>query len=120
MRARVAGRRLGEPGVDEAERDRVDGDVVAAPLLGQGLGQADHAGLGRGVVGLPGVAAQAGDGGDVDDLAAGYAVPCGRSSLAPEMTGWAARRIRNGAFRCTSRMASHCSSVIFWMTESQV
>ena len=36
------------------------------------------------------------------------------------MTGCAARRIRNGALRCTSRMASHCSSVIFWITESQV
>src|SRR5882757_781025 len=39
---------------------------------------------------------------------------------AAAMTGCAAHRIRNGALRCTSRMASHCSSVIFWITESQV
>ena len=51
----------------------------------------------------------------------GTGVPGRLASLtAAEITGWAARRIRNGALRCTSRMASHCSSVIFWTTESQV
>ena len=33
---------------------------------------------------------------------------------------WKARRTRKGAVRWTSRMAYHCSSLIFWMTESQV
>lgn len=54
-------------------------------------------------------------------LRQGTGAPLALASLtSPEMIGWAARRIRNGAFRWTSRMASHCSSVIFWMTESQV
>src|SRR5262245_13446880 len=35
------GERLGEPGLDVAEGDRVDRDVVAAELLGQRLGEAD-------------------------------------------------------------------------------
>ncbi|MND05909.1 hypothetical protein D3C83_269680 [compost metagenome] len=33
---------------------------------------------------------------------------------------WKARRTRNGAVRWTSRIAYHCSSLIFWITESQV
>jgi hypothetical protein len=32
----------------------------------------------------------------------------------------AARKIRNGAVRWTSSIAYHCSSVVFWMTLSQV
>ncbi len=47
--------------------------------------------------------------------------PCSRSRLtAALMTGWAARRMRNGAVRWTSMMSSHCWSVIFWMTLSHV
>jgi hypothetical protein len=36
------------------------------------------------------------------------------------ITGCAARRMRNGAVRCTSIIAYHCSSVIFCTTLSQV
>ena len=50
---------LGHPGVDEAERDGVDVDLVTAPLLGQRLGHADHTGLGRAVVRLPRIAVAA-------------------------------------------------------------
>lgn len=39
-------------GGDEAGRHRVGGDAAARPLARGGLGQADHAGLGRAVVGL--------------------------------------------------------------------
>ena len=60
---------LGEPGLDEAEGDRVDVDLERAPLLGERLRQADDAGLRRRVVGLAGVAHRARDRGDVDDLA---------------------------------------------------
>lgn len=40
-----------------------------APLLRDGLGEADDAGFGERVVGLPGVAVQARRRGDVDDVA---------------------------------------------------
>ncbi|MOA01415.1 hypothetical protein D3C78_1208230 [compost metagenome] len=50
------------------ESHGVDVDVVAPPLLGQRLGHAEDAGLGRGIVGLPGVAT-GGDRGNVDHLA---------------------------------------------------
>ncbi|MNG38558.1 hypothetical protein D3C84_1263160 [compost metagenome] len=36
------------------------------------------------------------------------------------MIGCAARRMRNGAVIWQSRMAYHCSSLIFWITLSQV
>src|SRR5690606_2537599 len=68
---------FGQSGPDQAERHRVDRDVVAAPLLGQGLGQVGYARLRGGVVGLPGVATQSGDRRDVDDLAAGHRLPVG-------------------------------------------
>src|SRR3989338_8477596 len=43
---------LGHVGVDEAGGDAVHGDVAAADLLREGFGEADHARLGSGVVGL--------------------------------------------------------------------
>jgi hypothetical protein len=58
-----------QPGLDEAEGHGIDVDLELAPFLGQRLGQADHPGLGRRVVDLPGVAHRAGDRADVDDLA---------------------------------------------------
>src|ERR1700761_5808327 len=63
------GQALGHVGLDEARRDAVDGDVAAAQLARQRARHARHAGLGRGVVGLAGVAAGAHDRGDVDDAA---------------------------------------------------
>ena len=53
-------------GGDEARGDRVDGHAAPRDLGGDGLGHADQAGLGRGVVGLPGVRARSDDRGDVD------------------------------------------------------
>ncbi|MNC37445.1 hypothetical protein D3C75_860110 [compost metagenome] len=70
--ALVASQRLGQSGIDETEGHGVDIDLQAAPLLGQGLGHADDAGLGGGVVGLTGVTAS-GHGGNVDDLAQHFA-----------------------------------------------
>ena len=58
---------------EEARADGVDGDVVLAPFGSRAPGEVDDRALGR-VVGqrlhLRRVAAQAGDGGDVDDAAA--------------------------------------------------
>ena len=54
--------------VDQAEGDDIAADVELCPLLGQ-VGQADKAGFGGRVVGLPIVAVLAGDGHDIDDLA---------------------------------------------------
>ena len=59
----------GEARLDEAEGDGIAVDLELTPLLGDGLGQAGHPGLGGGVVGLAGVAHRARDRGDVDDLA---------------------------------------------------
>ena len=50
-------------------RHAVDGDVAAADLLRQRLGEADQRRLGGGVVGLAGVAAAADHRGDLDDAA---------------------------------------------------
>src|SRR5690242_19873642 len=61
--------RLGEAGLDVAEGDGVDRDVVAAELLGQRFRQADDAGLAGRVVRLAGIAVDARGRGDVDDLA---------------------------------------------------
>ena len=61
--------RLRQPGLDEAEGDRVAVDLEPAPLLGERLGEADDAGLGGRVVDLAGVAHRPRDRGDVDDLA---------------------------------------------------
>lgn len=53
-----------------AERNGVDAHAeLRAPLLGQRLGQARHAGLGDRIVDLPGVAVRAARRGDVDDVA---------------------------------------------------
>ncbi len=60
---------VGHRAGDEAGRHAVDGDVTAGQFLGQGLGEADHAGLGGGVVGLAGIAGHADDRGDADDAA---------------------------------------------------
>src|SRR5271167_1973202 len=46
----------GHVGGDEVRRDRVRGDPELAQFLGERLGEALHAGLGGGVVGLPAVA----------------------------------------------------------------
>jgi hypothetical protein len=49
----------GAPGVDEPVRDGVRADVERAPLLRDGLREADDGGLRRGVVGLADVPVQA-------------------------------------------------------------
>jgi len=72
---------LGEPGADEPVRHAVHGHVVAAPLLGERLGEAGDARLGRRVVGLPGVARRPGDRGDIDDLASDPRDTCRALSL---------------------------------------
>ena len=54
---------------DEARRDAIGGDVAGGDLARQRLGHADHAGLGRGIVALAGIAEDAADRGDVDDAA---------------------------------------------------
>ena len=55
--------------VHEPGRDHVGGDAARAEFAGQRPGQADQAGLGRGVVGLAGRAVQAHHGGDEDEAA---------------------------------------------------
>ena len=52
--------------MDQPERDRVSAYAVRAPLLRDGLGEADDGCFRGGVVGLADVAVQAGGGGDVD------------------------------------------------------
>jgi hypothetical protein len=54
----------GHVGVDEAGGDHVDGDVARAQLAGEGTGEADQSGLGRGVVRLPGRAGETDHRGD--------------------------------------------------------
>ncbi len=56
-------------GVDVARADAVDRDAFARGLLGERLGEADHAGLGGGVVGLAHLALLAVDRRDRDDAA---------------------------------------------------
>ena len=48
----------GHVGGDEAGSDRVAADAPAAKFLGHRLGEGDDAGLGGGVIGLPGIAGQ--------------------------------------------------------------
>mmetsp|Transcript_15393 Transcript_15393/g.38709 ORF Transcript_15393/g.38709 Transcript_15393/m.38709 type:complete len:253 (-) Transcript_15393:429-1187(-) len=60
---------IGHVRLDEARREGVHSDGTAAHLACQRPGEAVHAGLGGGVVGLPGVAHGADDGGDRDDAA---------------------------------------------------
>src|SRR5450759_2150383 len=63
-------------GIDKSGGDAVHGDVAAADFLGEGLGEADHARLGSGVVGLSGVAHTANHRGDADDAPALMAKAC--------------------------------------------
>ena len=56
---------------DEAGGDGIHCHLAAGNFLGHGLGEADDAGLGGGVVALAYVAGHAYDGGDVDDAAGG-------------------------------------------------
>src|SRR5688500_8318691 len=84
--------RLREPRLDEAEGDGVDLYVELPPLLRQRLSQPDDAGLARGVVGLPGVAARPRRRGDVDDLARG-----GAPRLLPLALRRLAQVLRRGA-----------------------
>ncbi len=56
-------------GLDEAGGDGVGGDAAGGEFAGEGLGEADEAGFGGGVVGLAGLAVAADDAGDVDDAA---------------------------------------------------
>lgn len=46
---------------DKARRHAINADIVGRDLFGQGLGQADDAGLRRRIIGLPANAAQAAD-----------------------------------------------------------
>src|SRR5215207_9894514 len=56
-------------GLYESWADGVDGDPEAGQFLGCRLGEAEQAGLGRRVVGLPNVAGLSDEGAHVDDLA---------------------------------------------------
>ena len=60
----------------------VDGDVLAAGFLSQGVGEADQSGLGSGVVALAGVAAGSG-GAQVDDTAVVVVPHLGVYSVSP-------------------------------------
>ena len=62
-------------GHHHAGRDRIDGDAFLAEFARRGLGQADQAGLGGGVIGLAEFAAHAVDRRDVDDAAEALAPP---------------------------------------------
>ena len=63
-----------QPRRDRSVRNRVGADSeLRAPLLADGLGEPEHAGLGEGVVRLPRVPARAARAADVDD-ASGFAV----------------------------------------------
>ena len=64
---------------DIARRDHVDGDALGGVLLRQRLGEADHAGLGGGVVRLAHLALLAVDRGDDDDAPEAARRACRRS-----------------------------------------
>src|SRR5213593_4028163 len=64
---RIAGDGAGELRIDEPRGHRVHQHVAGGQLLGDGLGETDQAGLGRGVVRLPFVAVDAHHARDVDD-----------------------------------------------------
>ena len=68
--------------VDEPGRDRVDGDPLGAELERQRLGEADHARLGRHVVGHEGLAAVGARRRDVDDPAPAGGDHVGQDGLA--------------------------------------
>ena len=67
---RVGAQRLGVVGLDVAGRDRVDVDALRRPLVGEQLGQAGDAVLGRGVGRDADAALEGEQRGDVDDRAA--------------------------------------------------
>ena len=73
-------------GLDETGGDGVDGDAAGGELACQGLGEADEAGFGGGVVGLAGGADFADNGGDVDD-ATGAGFHHGRDDSLGEQEG---------------------------------
>ena len=54
-------------GLDEAGRHHIDGYPAAGDFLRKCLGEADHAGLAGGVVGLTGEPHETADGADIDD-----------------------------------------------------
>ena len=56
-------------GLDEARRNRVAGDVLAAQFAGDRLREPEQAGLGRGVIGLAGVAHHAAGAADIHNAA---------------------------------------------------
>src|SRR5229473_4365882 len=64
---RVAGDGAGELRIDEPRGHRVHQDVTGGQFLGDGFGEADETGLGRGVVRLPLVPVDAHDARDIDD-----------------------------------------------------
>src|SRR3989449_10442058 len=64
---RVAGDGAGKLRIDEPRGHRVYQDVAGGQLLGDGFGEADQTGLGRGVIRLPLVAVDAHHARDIDD-----------------------------------------------------
>src|SRR5882762_8331325 len=64
---RVPGDGAGELRIDESRSYRIHQDVAGSQLLGNGFGETDQAGLGRGVVRLPLVSVDAHHARDVDD-----------------------------------------------------
>src|SRR5216683_1670131 len=63
------GERLGHRAGDEAGRHAVDGDAARRELGGERLRHADHARLGRRIIGLAGIAGDTDHRGDADDAA---------------------------------------------------
>src|SRR5699024_3814966 len=78
--------RLGHVGGNEARRHGVAGDVPRSQLPGGGLGEADDASLGGGIVNLAGITHDSGDGADVYDAAVAGAHHDGRH-VADEVEG---------------------------------
>src|SRR5690606_39818513 len=78
-------------GADVAGRDGVDGDAEARVLLRQRDGEAVHAGLGRGVVGLAVLALLAVDRADLDDPP-----PLARAHALDHRAGYVEHRVEVG------------------------
>jgi hypothetical protein len=122
----------GAPGVDEPVRDGVRADVERAPLLRDGLREADDGGLRRGVVGLADVPVQAARRRHLQDapvllrlVACAPSARCRRSEGAggrplKRMYGAAARMSRNGARTWIFMMMSYASSGIVCSMRSYV
>src|SRR6267378_812057 len=66
----VAANHLRHRSFDDAEADRIGADVEFAPFAGRGHGQAEHAGLGGGIIDLPDRSLAAGVGGNIDNRTA--------------------------------------------------